>query len=116
MRERVENESRRNDTWTWIDLVDHVTDQTALRDVAFIERWNGKRNDDFFDFTQSVGMDQRKRRPICPHQSPHRRTDTRKRAADRPPSAAALFSRNAERNQSHDLARGAARTRTHGRG
>ena len=51
------------------------------------------------------------RRPLREHQPADRRPDPRQGAAGRPPSAAALFARHAERRQGHGDARGAARAR-----
>ena len=51
------------------------------------------------------------RRPVRQHQPADRRADPRQGIARRPPSAAALLARHAERRQSHDHARRAAGAR-----
>ena len=60
---------------------------------------------------EGLDLEQAQRRQLRQHQPPDRGADARQGAAGRPPSAAALFARHAERREGHDHAGGAAGAR-----
>ena len=60
---------------------------------------------------QGLDLEQGERRALREHQPPDRWADAREGAAGRPPSAAALFARHAERREGHRDARGVAGAR-----